>query len=230
MKIERVHISIFVAAVAVVWVAVLWARGVEVNSTQLMAFAGVIGPLSLLGLVLERWLWRWRWLQGWLIRRPDLRGTWRGELQSSYVPPRKEERHAPMIACYMGVKQTLSTLQMHLMTPESESWLVANDIRPARSGEGFELTGVYSNKPKLGLRTARVSEIHRGAIILNTHGDSHRPDQLTAEYWTDRMTNGTMKFSGRVDQVCTRYQDARRAFSDMHVGDSVQREKPGEAL
>ena len=228
MKIERVHISVFIAAVAVTWMAVVWVRGVHVSSTQLMAFAGVVGPLSLLGLVLERWLWRCRWLHGWLIKRPDLRGTWRVELESSYVRPGMEER-VSMIVCYMGVRQTLSTLQMHLMTPESESWLVASNVRPARSGRGFELTGVYSNEPQLVLRNARVSEIHRGAINLNTHGDSLRPDQLTAEYWTDRMTNGKMTFGRRVDQICTRYQDARCAFSDVHVGDPAQREKAGEA-
>ena len=118
-----------------------------------------------------------------------------------------------MIVCYMGVEQTLSTLQMHLMTPESESWLLASSIRPARSGKGFEVTGVYSNEPKLDLRTARISEIHRGAITVNTHGDSRQPSQLTAEYWTDRGTNGTMDFTDRIAEVCTRFRDAHQLFS-----------------
>ena len=213
MKIERIHVSVFVAVTAVGWMGALFVRGAEVSSTQLLAFAGVISPLSLLGMAIEKWLWRCPWRHVWLIKRPDLRGTWRVELQSSYVRPETGER-VPMILCYMGVEQTLSKLQMHLMTPESESWLVASDVSPAPSETGFEVTGVYSNKPRIELRTARISEIHRGAIAVLTHGDTLRPDHLTAEYWTDRGTNGTMDFTKRVDQVHTRFHDADAAFSD----------------
>ena len=214
MKIERVHIAVFVTVTAVLWTFVLWPRDAEVSYTQLLAFAGVISPLSLLGLALEKWLWRSRCLHGWLIKRPDLRGTWRVELQSNYERPETCQR-VPMIICYMGVEQTLSTLQMHLMTPESESWLLASDVRPARSGKGFEVTGVYSNEPRIELRNARISEIHRGAIAVNTHGASRRPDHLSAEYWTDRGTNGTMEFTRRLEQLYTRFQVADRAFSDV---------------
>ena len=212
MKVERVHISAVVAVVAVTWMAVLWTRGVGVSATQLTAFAGVIGPLSLLGLALDKWLWRWRILHG-LVKRPDLRGTWRVELQSTYLRPETGEP-VPKIVCYMGVEQTLSTLQMHLMTPESESWLIASGIQRARSGKGFQVTGVYSNEPKLDLRTARISEIHRGAIAVTTHGDNRRPSHLSAEYWTDRQTNGTMEFTRRLAEVYTRFEEADQAFSD----------------
>lgn len=35
---------------------------------------------------------------------------------------------------------------------------------------------------------------------------------LTAKYWTDRKTTGTMEFTDRVDEVHTRYADAAKAF------------------
>ena len=46
------------------------------------------------------------------------------ELQSDWINP-ATNLGVPLIVCYMGVAQTLSTLQMHLMTPESESWFIA---------------------------------------------------------------------------------------------------------
>ena len=111
----------------------------------------------------------------------------------------------------MGVEQTLSKLQMHLMTSESQSWFVADRIAPARSGNGYDIIGVYSNEPHVHLRGNR-SETHRGALILQTHGDSSSPARLTGEYWTDRKTTGRMTFTERVHTVFTRYEDADIGF------------------
>ncbi len=211
MTFNRLHILFLVAFTALVWAGFLGLQGTTPTWAHLRSFAGVVGPLALLGLALDRRLWYRRFLHGWLIKRPDLRGTWRVKLQSSYVDS-KTGSPIPPIVCYMGIEQTLSTLQMHLMTPESESWLVASNIRPSRSGRGYQVAGVYTNEPKIHLRNQRISEVHRGAIFVVTHGDNLRPDRLTAEYWTDRGTNGKMDFLTRVDQVFTRFEDADRSF------------------
>jgi hypothetical protein len=113
----------------------------------------------------------------------------------------------------MGVKQTLSTLQMHLMTPESESWFIADHIRQSPNGNGYQIIGVYTNEPNVHLRDERISEIHQGALIIETHGSLLMPKTLTAKYWTDRKTTGTMDFTARVENVCTRFADAQLAFA-----------------
>jgi hypothetical protein len=118
-----------------------------------------------------------------------------------------------MIICYMCVKQTLSKLQMHLMTPESESWFIADNIRPSPNGSGYQVIGVYTNEPNVHLRDERISEIHQGALIIETHGPNLRPTTLTAKYWTDRKTTGTMDFTMRVNEVYTRFADAQIGFS-----------------
>ena len=56
------------------------------------------------------------------------------------------------------------------------------------------------------------SEIHQGALILDTHGPSGKPETLTGEYWTDRKTTGSMNFSRRVSMVSTRFDDAVHLF------------------
>ena len=117
-----------------------------------------------------------------------------------------------MIVCYMGVEQTLSELKMHLMTPESESWSIASHINPSPSGNGYQAIGVYTNEPNIHLRDKRISEIHKGTLIIDTHGSGVRPDTLTAQYWTDRKTMGTMDFKSRVDEVFTRFEDAKQHF------------------
>lgn len=212
MRLERLHITVFVIIAALVWLIVLFFQGTPVTWAHGQPFSIVVSSLVALGFLLEVFLWRQPWLHGWLVKRPDLRGTWRVELQSSYVRPQTNER-VPIIVCYMGVKQTLSKLQMHLMTPESESWFIANHIRPSSNVSGYQVIGVFTNEPIIHLRDERISEMHQGAIIIETHGLKRRPTTLTAKYWTDRKTTGTMDFTMRLDEVYTRFADADRVFS-----------------
>lgn len=211
MRLERLHISVFLSLAALVWWIVLLAQGTAVSLDHARPFGAVVAFLVVMGVVLDRYLWRQPWLHGWFVKRPDLRGTWRVELRSSYVRPETGER-VPPIVCYMGVEQTLSRLQMHLMTPESESWFIADRVRPSPNDNGYQVIGVYTNEPNVHLRDARISEMHQGAIIIETHGRGVRPSALTAKYWTDRKTTGTMEFTSRVDEVHTRYPDAAEAL------------------
>ena len=211
MKIERIHIIVFLAIATLVWWVTLLLQDTPVTWEHGKPFTVVVSVLGLLGFVFNRFLWRLPILHGWFVKRPDLRGTWRVELQSSYISPKTKQR-VPMIVCYMGVEQTLSKIQMHLITSESESWFIADHIRPSPSGNGYQVIGVYTNEPKIHLREERISEIHKGAIIIDTHGSGVRPNTLKAQYWTDRNTNGTMDFTNRVSQVFTRFEDAERHF------------------
>lgn len=211
MKIERVHIIVFLAIVVLLWGGTLFLQGTQVTREHITPFTVVVFSLGILRLIFDRFLWRSWLFRGWFVKRPDLRGTWRVEFQSSYVDPDTGGRVPPII-CYMGVKQTLSELKMHLMTEKSESRSIASHIIPSPSGNGYQVICVYTNEPNIHLRDQRISEIHKGTLIIDTHGSGVRPDTLTAQYWTDRGTRGTMEFNSRVSQVFTRFEDAKRHF------------------
>ncbi len=211
VRVDRVHIAVFLAIAALAWWITLVLQGTAVTSEHAAPFTVVMSALGVLGYVFEHFLWRCQLLHGWFFTRPNLRGTWRVELRSSHMKQDSGEG-APLIVCYMGVEQTLSELKMHLMTSESESWCIASHTKPSPSGNGYQVVCVYSSKPNIHLRDERISEIHNGAIILDTHGAGVRPDTLTAEYWTDRKTTGTMNFTSRVDRVFTRFEDANQHF------------------
>jgi len=206
---SKLHISAFVVLAVLVWGAALLLQGTPVTLDHLAPFGTVVGFLGSAGAAFEHILWRRRWLHGWFVKRPDIRGTWRVKLQSSWTDSNTQTQ-TETIVCFMGVTQSYSALQMHLMTPESESWLIAERIRPSQKGDGYEVVGVYTNQPRIPLRESR-SQIHFGAIVLDTHGGSQAyPDTLTGEYWTDRGTKGQMILTGRVPRVYTRYEDAKR--------------------
>lgn len=212
MNIDRLHIAAFLGVAALVWFVVLFCQGTPVTWDHGRPFGAVISALAVMGLLLEFALWRQAWLHGWFVKRPDLRGTWRVVLQSSYVRPDTGES-VPPITCFMGVTQTLSSLKLHLMTPESESWSVSAQVIASPNGSGFQIAAVYTNEPRVDLRSSRVSEMHQGALVIETHGSTLRPTSLTAKYWTDRNTSGTMEFSDRATEVYTRFSDAKAAMA-----------------
>lgn len=212
MNFSRLQISMFLGLATIAWGLVLLAQGTPLSREHLAPFSTVVGVLVISSLALEHYLWRQPWLHGWFVKRPDLRGTWKVTLQSDWMNPETNQLIPPII-CYMGVEQTLSNIQMHLMTRESESWFVAHSICPSPSENGYQIFGVYTNKPNVHIRFT-TSSIHLGALVLDTHGESKiRPTTLTAEYWTDRKTRGQMTFTDRLDVVQTRFEDAARAFT-----------------
>ena len=207
MTFSRLHITVFLGLAVLVWGVVLLAQGTPITGEHLAPFSTVVGAMVMLGVAFEHTLWHMPWLHGWFVRRPDLRGTWTVELQSDWTDAVTGKLTEPII-CYMGVEQTLSRLQMHLMTPESESWLIAESISPPALGFGYQVVGVYTNRPQMLLRGDR-SAIHFGALVLDTHGPSlARPETLAGEFWTDRKTKGIVTLTGRVDTIYTRYADA----------------------
>ena len=211
MRMERLHISVFLGIAMLAWLVILVAQGEQVGWAFLKPFGMVVGLLVALAWLLEKKLWYRPWLHGWFVKRPDLRGTWRVKLQSDWVDVNTGNR-TPLIICYMGVTQSLSDLQMHLMTRESESSSIAYSIEASRSGKGYLIAAVYRNEPGIFLRGER-SEMHYGGMILETHGDQvSRPKVLSGEFWTDRNTKGEMKLESRMPKLFTNFEDASQAF------------------
>lgn len=191
---------------------VLHLQGISLSLKYLTPFGTVVSIVGLYALAMEHILWRQPWLHGWLVQRPNLRGTWRVTLRSDWVDPDTGQNTAPII-CYMGVEQTLSTLKMHLMTPESESWLVAHSICSSpNNNSSYQVFGLYTNKPNVQIRCSK-SNMHLGAMVIDTHGQLKSfPITLEAEYWTDRKTIGRMTITDRNSIIFTRFEDAQQAF------------------
>lgn len=212
MKFTRIQISFVLAIAVVAWFVVLLVQRTAITLDHLTPFTSVVGVLVILSLIVEHYLWRKSWLQKWFVSTPDLNGTWEVVIKSDWVNPETGEV-TPEINCFMGVKQSLSTLQMHLMTPESESWFSAYSIKESLSGHGYQITAVYTNKPSVHLRNDR-SSMHLGALVMDTHGDDEvQPENIVGEYWTDRKTTGLITLSNKDKKVFTSFTDANEHFS-----------------
>ena len=208
----RLQITAALAVATGAWGAMLALQGTPLSWSHLAPFTTVVAVLVLVALAMEHLFWRLRIFQGWLFDRPDLRGTWKVTINSEWISPETGEKALPITA-YAGITQTFSKLQIHLMTPESESCLLAHAIESTSCGNRFNISIVYANTPGVELRGVR-SERHVGAATISTHGQKrYKPSSMTAEYWTDRQTVGRMSFEDCNPTIYTRYHDAVAAFA-----------------
>lgn len=200
---SRLHLSAILLFASAIWGGLLLYQGVAVDSSWFHPFSGVVGALVLLLAAFDLWAWRLRILQGWFVPRPNLRGTWRVELQSDWKDPATDKPTDAIIA-YLVVRQTFSTLSVRMLTAESASELVAAEINKATDGT-YRFAAVYRNEPKLSVRDR--SPIHYGAIVLDVHGDP--VNELAGNYWTDRNSRGELRTLTRHDSIAGSFKEAQ---------------------
>lgn len=207
MMLTRLHISSFIGLTIVVWLLALWLQGMPVLSANFVKpFGTVVGVITIFVTLFNKYMWSWKVFKGWYVKRPDLRGTWKVELRSSWINPETGEGIAPIYG-YAVIRQSLTFLSLRLMTKESRSVLVAHSIEQQEDDDLFKLVGVYRNEPKIELQGAR-SEIHHGSFVLEIHGSP--VEELEGHYWTDRETKGGMKLFGRMKKLYNTYEQIER--------------------
>lgn len=205
----RLHIASFIGLTIIVWLIALWTQGQPVLSIDFIRpFGLVVGIIALVVGVFTKWGWAWSIFQSWYVKRPDIRGTWQVKLQSNWINPETNEGIPPIIA-YIAVRQTLTTLSLRLMTPESKSCLIAHSIEFGDDGV-YRIAGIYRNEPRVELQGDR-SEIHHGSLLLEVYGTP--PTSMEGHYWTDRGTRGTMSISARKLDVFDNFESAQAAFN-----------------
>jgi hypothetical protein len=199
------QIRVLVGLVVVVSTVVLLVQGHPVPVDYFKAFSYVVSGVSLALLLWERWLWSWRVFRPWLTARPDLRGTWKGDLVSSWVNPATNQGRGE-IEAYLVIRQTYSTIDVRLLTGESGSISLSANI--VDDGQGVHtLAVVYRNTPRALIRDR--SPIGHGGMLLYVSGTPVH--QLHGEYWTDRNTKGELTFGTRSHEQFHDYDQAAKA-------------------
>jgi len=193
---ESIKIHVQIITFLVIWVGVLFVAGTISPFdpwTAIKQIPEAISIYAIVGIIFVRWVWRWHPLQNWLIKIPDLQGTWRGELRSDWVDPKTQKGIRP-IPAMLVIKQNFSKIDCLLMTKESESYAVSANFNLAPNGDLY-LAYSYTNRPKANLRGR--SPMHDGAALVKV---IRKPTlMLEGEYWTNRKTKGemTLRFESR---------------------------------
>ncbi len=202
--ISKTHLSTILLFAAIIWGGLLVvASGVAVSISWLKPLSTVTGILLFLLGTFDLWLWRLSILQGWFVKRPIIRGTWRAILRSTWIDPATGQGLEP-IEGFMVIRQTYSSLSLRLLTSESSSELIGANINISSDGT-MRIAGVYRNEPRQLLRQS--SPIHYGAILLDIVG---RPATCwRGHYWTDRNTCGEIELNNRRNKIFHNYETAR---------------------
>lgn len=209
--ISQLHLSALIWAAGIIWAALLVFDGTNVSTGLFKPCSTVVAGLGLLLLLFDKWIWRFRILHPWFVDRPNIRGTWKGQLISTWVDPQTGTKPEPIDA-YLVIRQTFSGIHMRLITRESSSESLADNI-PKDADGVYSVASIYRNTPKLSHRP--VSPIHNGGLLLRVLGDP--VSSLEGHYWTDRGTQGEVVFHEKSDVL----------FFDFATASSAVFKKPG---
>jgi len=202
--ISRIRVQVIVALVMVVFAVGIWASG-DTPELRWLRFYSVAVVVVLLALAAwDKWLWRLPFVQRVASVPPDIRGTWKGDLDSFWKyetgspPPRK--------TAYLVVRQSAWRVSVVLFTDESRS--VSSLAMVSSDGMTASLDYMYLNRPDS--RFEDRSRIHHGSASFDIIGLP--ATRLRGRYWTNRDSRGELDFTARVPKIAEDYQEAERAF------------------
>ncbi|WP_067899907.1 Cap15 family cyclic dinucleotide receptor domain-containing protein [Nocardia vaccinii] len=179
----RTRIAIGVAAIIWFVIALVSKHHDGQTALKTFSFAGSIVTISFL--IYERWGWAWK-LVRFFTGKPNLNGTWRGELRSDFE--RDGQRIAPILTV-LRISQTDSAVRVTLFTGESTSVTEQSELVKEPDGR-WRLTFVYTNKPRP--EVSERSNQHQGTCELYVTG---RGESIAGIYFTSRKTKGELNFS-----------------------------------
>jgi hypothetical protein len=203
---NRLQVSALVVVFVALWGASLLLQGIDVGPELLKPFQQVVGALVILLAAFEHFLWKVPVINGWLVKRAIIGGTWKATFQTSWKNPDTGEIPGPITA-FMVVRQTFSNVNMTLLTKESSSHFVADELSIGPDGQ-FAVHGVYLNEPKASVR--HRSPVHYGALRLSLQGSPVKT--MEGVYWTDRLTRGDLRLEERRVRAVDSYEDGAREY------------------
>ncbi len=170
-----------------VWLFLLGSLDSQTFMVGLKSLSKATLPPLLVAGLFHRWLWSWKPIQMWL-KIPDLRGTWEGELVSTY----DTTKHIPVT---FKISQTMTSLYVTAKTDTSSSLSSCAHLLPHIELPRYDLIFTYLNSPQgdSGL------DMHWGTSILAVEG--LRPTTLEGSYFTNRkpQTQGSLTLKKNVE-------------------------------
>lgn len=171
-----------------IWLAILWFASAElkIDWENLKKIPDAITIYVGLLFIFTKWGWKLPIFEGWLVRFPNLQGTWEGVLETTWKNGSGE--NLPSIPMILVIKQSFSSISCVMYTKESTSYSTTAQINEDDDSGVFRLSYNYTNRSKSTIRDR--SPIHDGAAILKI---STKPERcLEGEYWTSRKTTGNI--------------------------------------
>ena len=183
------------------WFAALWLSGQVVSLSGLRLFAAIPGIVLVAAGLFDGWLWRWPMVRRYIAQLPDVRGTWKGNIITTWQP--EDGKEMKPIPVYLVIRQTYFSIWARLLSERSSSETISAKLGRAADGV-ITLAAVYRNTPRMSERT--TSPMHSGAFLVELRDDPVK--SIAGHYWTDRATGGDMEFAERSDKSAAGFEQA----------------------
>jgi hypothetical protein len=144
----------------------------------------------------------WRVLPHSFSKMPNIRGTWKAELNSSF----KEKGKSVKLVCFIVIRQSYSKVFVEMLYPASESYSTSANIE--KTNGVYELW--YSYRSTAHSLSRDGNPPHYGAARLRISVGS-KP-KLSGDYWTDRNTKGRLDSISRTHRIASNYEEASEMF------------------
>jgi hypothetical protein len=195
---------ILVAFSVIVLFVAAWIQGLNLYSfLDIIRLIPIVATADFIAyFVFTSWFWRWQRLQGWLIPFPNLNGTWKGNIQTSWTE--KNDINAGPIPAILSIKQSFGRISCVMRTAEMESHSYLEGFCIDKDAQVRRLCYSYTSKPKATLRYR--STPHDGTMLFNIIGNP--VCKLEGEYWTQRKTIGTITLTFMAKDLLDQFPDS----------------------
>jgi len=201
---KEAFLYLCIGLMLLIWVTILEMTGtpLSINWEAVKKLPDAVTVFVVISFVFTKWLWRRPFFRGWLVRFPNLQGTWEGELHSTWENPGTKQR-IPPLKLILVIRQTFSSISCTMFTKESESYSRAAQLALDDDAGAISLSYSYTNRSKANIRDR--SPMHDGAAHLKVVTVPSR--MLEGEYWTGRRTTGQMKLRFSARQLLESFPD-----------------------
>lgn len=135
-----------------------------------------------------QYFWKWKIFKEWLVPFPNLNGTFKGTIRTTWIDPITNERPAP-IPAILTVNQSFFSISCVMRTEEMASYSFISDFIVDKDNQVKKLSYSYTSNPKQVV--IERSPQHLGTIVFEI--DETPKIRLVGEYWTGRKTTGNIE-------------------------------------
>ena len=136
-----------------------------------------------------RFLWKLPIFKNWLVPFPNLNGTWKGEIHTTWIDPETGERPGP-IPAILTIKQSFLNISCVMRTAEMTSRSLTSDFVLDKENQLEKLVYTYDSNPIQTVKERNPQ--HCGTMAFEIVRENKKV-KLTGGYWTDRKTTGTIE-------------------------------------
>lgn len=151
--------------------------------------------------VFIKWLWKCKFFYNWLVPFPNLNGTWKGEIKSTWINPDTNER-LNAIPAILTIKQSFSSISCIIRTEELTSRSFSSDFVINNEEQILKLVYSYESTTKKVVQDRNTK--HSGTASIDILFNNNKIE-LEGEYWTDRKTTGDIVFKFWKKDLISKY-------------------------